>query len=175
MRGRKAWNIVASVAALGLLVACGGSTPPPETAESEEPVEAQPEPEPVAAQPEPEEGAEAPEEGSEPKAPAGEPEFKEGMTVEEAISAVPQGAARENVDQEALSRPLLESKLYEPCKPKPNQHFKVKVAVWDGRAVGIDVDTDPKNDKLGDCVKQQVATVQWKDKVKSLNIVAFSY
>ena len=35
--------------------------------------------------------------------------------------------------------------------------------------------TQPKNETLADCVKQQVSQVQWKDKVKSLNTVEFQY
>lgn len=123
----------------------------------------------------PAEGEEAPSEEPNPEASAAEPEFKEGMSVDEAINAVPQGTPRVNVEQEALSQPLLDVKLYEPCKLKPNSHFKLRVAIWDGRAVGIDVETQPKNEQLADCVKQQVRQVQWKDKVKSLNTVEFAY
>ena len=166
MRGIKVWTVCVL-----FIAACGGSPTPAET--PEEPIaETEPAPEPAPA-PEPEaegEGEEAPKE----EAPAADPEFKDGMTVDEAIAVVPQGTSRVNVDQETLSQPLVDPKLYEPCKLKPNQHFKLKVAVWDGRAVGIDVDTQPKNDKVADCVKEQVRAVEWKDKVKSLNTVEYA-
>jgi hypothetical protein len=174
MRGPRALHTITIALALGVVCACGGSTPPSETPEDveQEPI-AETEPPPEPKEPTPEEGTEG-DEGETQKA-AVEPEFKDGMTVEEAINAVPQGTQRENVEQDALSKPLLDSKLYEPCKPKPNQKFRVKVAVWAGRAVGIDVDATPKNDALVDCVKQQVSQVQWKDKVKSLNTVEFNF
>lgn len=158
---------------LGLFVACGGSTPPAEPPSEPEPIAETPPP--VAPAPEPTEDEAAAEGEGDTKPAASEPEFKEGMSVEEAIAAVPQGAPRENVEQEALSQPLLDSKVYAPCKPKPNAHFKLKVAVWDGRAVGIDVTTQPENEQLAQCVKQQVSQLSWKDKVKSLNVVEFSY
>lgn len=101
-----------------------------------------------------------------------EPEFKEGMSVNEAMAAVPDGGDRLNIEQEALSRPLMEEAVYEPCK-LGNRHFKLKVAVWDGKAVGIDVTTTPKNEQLADCIKTQVRQLTWKDKVKSLNTVSY--
>lgn len=170
MRGTKRLLAITAMIGVALACACSGSTPPSEAPEPE-PEPAMPEPAPPAE--EPAEPEEKPEE--EPAKTGVEPEFKDGMSVEEAINAVPQGTERENVDQEALSRPLMDAKIYDPCKPKPNQKFKLKVAVWDGRAVGIDVLPTPKNDQFADCIKQQVSQVQWKDKVKSLNTVEFNY
>jgi hypothetical protein len=68
----------------------------------------------------------------------------------------------------------MDPKLYESCK-LGIAHFKVKVAVWDGKAVGIDLTTIPNNPKLGDCIKGRIREVTWKDKVKSLNTVEYQF
>ena len=104
-----------------------------------------------------------------------EPEFKDDMSVNDAINAVPQGTPRVNVDQETLGKPLMDEGLYKPCKFSPAQHFTVKVAVWEGKAVGIDVIPTPKSDKVATCVKAQVKGITWKDKVKSLNTVEYQF
>jgi hypothetical protein len=87
------------------------------------------------------------------------------------MAAIPRGTQRSNIDQDALGAPLQNVSLYDPCKPG-GQHFKVRVAVWNGHAVGIDIKTP--NKKLGECVKKQLRTVTWPDKVRSLNTVEFS-
>jgi hypothetical protein len=110
-----------------------------------------------------------------PKAGAGaEPEFKEGMSVDEAIAAVPRDAQRMNLDGDALGKPLLDQKLYEPCKLGQKQKFKVRVAIWNGKAVGLDVTTQPNNPKATECIATQIRSVTWRDKVLSLNSVEFS-
>jgi hypothetical protein len=155
------------------MLACGGSEPPPEVpdAEATPPVEA-PAP---APKPEPEAEPEAPKEEPKPEpAPVAEPQFTDGMSVEEAIKAVPQGAERANIDQETLGKPLQEAALYEPCKPG-TVRFKMKIAVWDGKVVGADVTSTPKNDKMVACIKDRLKTLSWKAKVKSLNIVEYSF
>jgi hypothetical protein len=154
--------------------ACGGSTPVPEEPATPPPTEEEVEGLPEARSvPEEEDAEPAP---TEPKAaPAEEPAFREGMSVDEAIAAVPQSAQRVNIEQDALAAPLMRPELYEPCALKGNQRFKVRVAVWNGRAVGLDLDTQPKNQKVEECLRQQVASVTWPDKVKSLNTVEFSY
>ena len=106
------------------------------------------------------------------KGPAGEPEFKDGMSVNDAINAVPQGTPRENIDQETLGEPLKEQKTWASCKLTPADHFSITVAVWNGRAVGVDVDS--KNKAKTDCIKQAVRAVVWRDKVKSLNTVQYA-
>jgi hypothetical protein len=105
------------------------------------------------------------------KGPAGEPEFKDGMSVNDAINAVPQGTPRENIDQETLGEPLKDQKTWASCKLTPADHFRINVAIWNGRAVGVDVDS--KNKRVADCIKQAVRSVVWRDKVKSLNIVEY--
>jgi hypothetical protein len=99
-----------------------------------------------------------------------EPTFKEGMGVNDAINAIPQGLSRVNIDQEDLDRPLMEPDFYKSCKLNPAQHFEIKFAVWNGRAVGIDIKTTPANKNMEQCLHGLVAGNIWKDKVKSLNI-----
>jgi hypothetical protein len=74
-----------------------------------------------------------------------------------------------------LSEPLRDPALYEPCKPRPADHFTIRIAIWNGRAVGIDVTTKPNHPKLAECLKKQVSGLEWKEKVRSLNTVVFSY
>jgi hypothetical protein len=45
------------------------------------------------------------------------------------------------------------------------------VAVWNGKAVGIDLET--KNDALKTCLTRQILDLTWRDKVKALNIVEY--
>lgn len=163
-----------------LLASCGGSTPPPE--EPAGIVDPASETPPAdlnkadldksdAAYDEPKEEA-APKE--KPGANVPDPEFKENGSVDEAIKAVPQGTPRLNVETEALSKPLMDGKLYEPCK-LGSAHFKVRVAVWNGKAVGIDLTTTPNNPKLAECLKGRIREVTWDDKVKSLNTVEYQF
>ena len=63
---------------------------------------------------------------------------------------------------------------FEACKIG-NAHFQVKVAIWDGKAVGVDLTTKPKNPKLEQCVKDQIKMVTWKQSVKSLNTVEYQF
>jgi hypothetical protein len=109
------------------------------------------------------------------KTQAPDPEFRAGMSVNEAINAVPTGTERVNLDQEALEAPIVRAELYEPCKLTPSQHFKVRVAIWDGRAVGLDIETTPKNDKFAACLREQIESVRWQAKAKSLNTVEYAY
>lgn len=155
---------------------CGGTSPPPAAPETEVV-----EPEPSAPPPEAREPSEGTEEESEAMSPAKaeetqpEPEFKDGMTVQEAMDAVPQGMARLNIDDDRLSEPLRDPALYEPCKLRVSDHFKLRVAVWLGRAVGIDLRTTPKNPRLEECLKGRLKAIVWQDKVRSLNTVEYSY
>jgi hypothetical protein len=102
------------------------------------------------------------------------PKFKENGSVLDAINAVPQGTPRVNIDQEDLGRPLNNPDLYEPCKPG-SAHFKAKVAVWDGKAVGLDLTTTPKNAKFAACIAERIRSIAWPDKVKSLNTVEYTF
>jgi hypothetical protein len=104
-----------------------------------------------------------------------EPKFTPGMSVVDATNAVPVGGQRLDIEQEALAAPLMQPELYEPCGLQGHHHFKVKVAVWDGRAVGLDVTTQPNDTKLESCLRQQLSGVEWKDKAKSLNTVEYNY
>jgi len=169
---------LAAVSVLGLFMqACCGCPQPaqaPESVEAPPPVAvampAEPKPEPTPAV----EPVAAPPPKEEPKPAAPEPQFTDGMSVADAIKAVPVGSERANIDQETLSMPIKDFALYEPCKPG-SEHIKMKIAVWDGKAVGLDVTSTPKNDKLTACIKQQLKTVTWKAHVKSLNTVEYSF
>ncbi len=178
MRGFYATALVSSF----LFTACGGSTPPPEEpasqaepTESKDDVEQPPINDAASEKASSNEGESGGEEASaKPKQDVPEPEFKENSSVADAISAVPTGGPRLNIEQEALSKPLMEPSLYEPCK-MGSAHIKFKVAVWNGKAVGIDMATTPKNDKLAECVKGQLRSITWPDKVKSLNTVEYQF
>lgn len=108
-------------------------------------------------------------------APIPEPEFGDGMSVNDAINAVPQGVPRVNLDMDVLARPLAQASAYDSCKPSASQHFNLKVAVWDGRAVGVDVKTTPNNPSFAECIAQVVRNMKWDDNVKSLNTVEYSF
>jgi len=159
------------------VVACGGAAPPPEEPAPAEPNLSTDEVEQPELKDQPNtSSAEKPEGGEKPEAaPAKEPEFKEGASVQDAMNSIPQGTARINLDQETLGQPLTNPEVYASCKLGPAQHFKLKVAIWDGKAVGVDVDTQPPNKRAAECVDKVVRGITWKDKVKSLNTVEFSY
>jgi hypothetical protein len=108
-----------------------------------------------------------------PKEALPEPKFTPGMSVDEAIAAVPKGWEYIGIEPDALGAPLQDLKLYEPCKLTPSQHFQLRVAIWDGKPVGIDVKS--ANKKLATCIKDQVAQVTWRNKVKAINTVDYSY
>jgi hypothetical protein len=105
---------------------------------------------------------------------AAEPAFTENMSVDEATRAVPRDQERRNIDQETLGKPLANLALYEPCKPG-SAHVKFRVAVWNGKAVGLDVSTTPKNEKLANCIKERIREVTWDKKVKSLNTIEYQF
>jgi hypothetical protein len=176
MRGSHTW-IFSFVTALA--VACGGSNEPAETVEPVSDVSAD-DVEQTASSDSPSGSSpssdrlDETEQKPAAKPTSAEPTFKEGGTVEEAVKAVPQGADRVNIEQEALSRPLQDPALYEPCKMGA-AHFKMRIAVWDGKAVGIDLTTTPQNPKLADCLKERIRAVTWVDKVKSLNTVEYAF
>jgi hypothetical protein len=170
MRGSVAMLLAVSLLAAG---ACGGSTPAEKSPRSAEPEGSTDEVEQTSV---PAEGskrssAEGEEQG-ERQAAAAEPEFKEGMSVTDAINAVPAGTPRVNVDQDVLGEPLKDPKTWAACKLSPGDHFQVTVAVWQGRAVGVDVAA--KSKRVADCIAQAVRAVTWRDKVKSLNSVEYS-
>lgn len=176
---------VAVVSILGLcLQACCSCPQPaagPESAEVSAPAEPTEAPAPkevaeTAPPPAPESTPPAaPKEEPKPAKPAApEPQFTDDMSVADAIKAVPQGAERANIDQETLSMPIQDPNVYEPCKPGAAR-IKMKIAVWDGKAVGLDVTSTPKNDKLVSCIKDQIKKLSWKAHVKSLNTVEYSF
>ncbi|MDX2051008.1 MAG: hypothetical protein SFV15_01365 [Polyangiaceae bacterium] len=104
-----------------------------------------------------------------------QPEFKPGMSVDEATRAVPDGVARLNMEPEVLSAPLQNPDLYAPCKPAAAQHFKLRLAVWNGKVVGLDLAVTPKNATLESCLREQLSKLEWKDRVESLNTIEYAY
>jgi len=173
-RGPRCWSFaLAALASCALfLAACGGSTPPPEApSEPAGPVV----PDKPEVTPPPADDAESKvdaEPKRSPKEEVADPAFTPDMSVEEAIKAA-QSTERLNVDQETLSKPLEEQALYEPCKPGTT-HFKLRVAVWRGKAVAIDLSTTPKNPKFTECLKGRIRELTWPAKVPSLNTVEYS-
>jgi hypothetical protein len=170
LRGMRGTTVCLSGLFLLLLSSCGGSKPPPE--EPSTTVEEPTSPPPEESKSDIEQKTDEPDEKPAAAVPA--PEFKEGGSVDDAIKAVPQGTPRLNMETEVLSKPLMDGKLYEPCK-LGTAHFKVKVAVWDGKAVGIDLTTTPNNPKLAECLKGRIREITWEDKVKSLNTVEYQF
>ena len=165
-------HLICSVAFVLVTAACAGTKPPP----AADPSAVSPTPEASAAPTaSPDEDTPKPE-AANPK-PAKEevvePAFTADMSVEDAIKAIPQSAERVNVDQETLSKPLQEESLYAPCKPGA-AHFTLRIAVWRGKAVAIDLNTTPKNPKLAECLKGRIRELTWPAKVPSLNTVEYS-
>jgi hypothetical protein len=176
MRGNVSLTKISLYLASALTLACAASTPSPEEAEGGEELEDFSQDD--VEQPDlGETSTTSPEDDvGEPTAQtAKEPEFTEGMSVREAIDAVPQGTQRINIDPNDLGEPLRNFELYEPCKPRQNDHFSIQVAVWDGKAVGIDITSKPKNPTLEECIKGRIRELTWKDKVRSLNTVEYSF
>jgi hypothetical protein len=159
-----------------VLASCGGAAPEPKDATGEAAAKTEPKEEPKAESSgegdAPAADSKPPEEGDGAKKSDGDPTFPENASVDQATAAVPKGTARANIDPDRLAEPLQQQSVYEPCKVG-SQHFKVRVAVWGGQAVGVDVTTS--NKKLAECVDKQVRAIKWPDKVKSLNTVEFSF
>lgn len=109
-----------------------------------------------------------------PSAAPAEPAFTPDMSVEQAQAAIPVGTERQNIEPEALGRPLQEPGVFDACNIG-SAKFKVRVAVWNGKAVGIDLETTPKNPALAECLKARVRELTWPDKVRSLNTVEFQF
>jgi hypothetical protein len=180
VRGMRVFGACGWLFYVALATACGGSEPPAaapsSTAgdESAATTTSEPAPAPATTEAAPAKASDADQPAPAPKPEVPTPAFKENGSVRDAVNAVPQGTPRLNIEQEALERPLNHPELYEPCKPG-NAHFKAKVAIWDGKAVGLDLTTTPKNPKFGDCVAERIRTITWPDKVKSLNTVEYTF
>jgi hypothetical protein len=133
-----------------------------------------PPPPPAPAPAENTESSEPSEPAPKPEASVPDPTFPENASVDEAIKAVPQGVERRNIDPDTLAKPLQDLALYEPCKPGAAK-VKFRIAIWDGKAVGIDITSTPKNDKLTDCIKGKLREITWEKKVKSLNTIEYQF
>jgi hypothetical protein len=159
-----------------LLAGCAGGQSSAASAEEAAPDRADEPAETQVAEPEPEADASAESATTtETKAPeAPEPVFTETMSVAQAQAAIPQGTPRSNLEQEALAKPLQDPKAFEACNIG-NARFQVKVAIWNGKAVGVDLTTKPKNPKLAECLTARIRELTWPDRVRSLNTVEFQY
>jgi hypothetical protein len=167
-----------------LACGCGGATPSPAepTPANDTPAAATSEPEPSAtpasAEKAPAPSPATPAASAEAPSPAANPpakiDFPPHAGVEAAIKAVPQGAARLNMSDDALQKPLMDLKRYEKCKIPHATKVTVNVAVYDGAAVGVDVVTKPKNARISGCVDDVVRSMSW-DKVPSLNTVKINF
>lgn len=161
---------------ISMAMGCGGATQAAEApdAESETASERTPSDESSDSDAENGDSDAAASEKKEPSAAPVEPAFTPDMSVEQAQAAVPVGTERQNIEQEALGRPLQEPGVFDSCK-LGTAKFKVRVAVWNGKAVGIDLETTPKNPSLAECLKARVRELTWPDKVRSLNTVEFQF
>jgi hypothetical protein len=100
--------------------------------------------------------------------------FPPNASVDEAINAVPQGLPRVNINDDELQKPLMEIPRYERCKVPRSQRVSIRVAVYDGAAVGVDISSKPKSAKVEECVAGVVRTMSWP-KVPSLNTMTFNF
>jgi len=178
-------RVLVSVVCTGILawmVGCGGASQAPKSADDVETedqslvpdtdADVQDSPRDEAA-----ETTEGPDEtkGSDQSSEQVEPQFTEGMSVNDAINAVPQGLPRENLEDDVLTKPLLDMSVYAPCKLTAAQHFSIRFAVWEGKVVGADITTSPNNANLEKCLREVVSRVKWTDKVRSLNVSTVSF
>jgi hypothetical protein len=100
--------------------------------------------------------------------------FPPNASVDQAINAVPQGLPRVNINDNDLQKPLMEMPRYERCKVPRSTRVSIRVAVYDGAAVGVDIASKPKSPKVDDCVAGVVRTMSWP-KVPSLNTMTFNF
>lgn len=159
---------------IGVGLGCAGSSPeptvpPPAPPSAEEAADPTWDPNPVAEaeseEPTPDENVQV--------ASRAEPEFTPGMSVNEAIAAVPSHYDFVGIDADVLAKPLQDAALYEPCKVSSSSRFTVRLAVWDGRVVGADVKAP--NPDLERCIDGVVRQLEYKERAKSINTVEFSY
>jgi hypothetical protein len=161
--------------------ACGGSStpasappppPPTQAASSATPDE------PAATPPAPESSpTPAASTAPEPAPPSSAPpkiDFPPHASVDEAMKAVPSGLPRLNMSTDTLQAPLLDLKRYDKCKVPRSTKVTMRVAVFDGAAVGVEVATKPKNVKMEGCLDGVVRGMSW-DKVPSLNEVNVTF
>ena len=102
-----------------------------------------------------------------------EPEFKQGMSVNDAIAAVDTCWEFVGIEADILAKPLQDPETFKPCKLGPNHHFELRLAIWDGRVVGADVKSP--NAKLASCVEKQVRELTYDAKSQAINTVEYKY
>lgn len=181
MSGSRDWVAVRNWVSVGIgalvVISCGGAEKkepdfPPREVINEPEEDADPswdtDESTPAEDPEPEEEPAPSQEEEELK----EPEFTEGMSVNDAMSAVPSHYDFVGMDQEYLAKPLIDPATYKECKISEKDHFKVRIAVWDGRVVGADI-TAPPSKK--DCIERVVRAITYGEQVKSVNTVEYEF
>lgn len=168
-------KICAAVCCGALLMACGGN----QKEASDAGAEAEAMPELALNEPEPEfadgTGQEAQEEEAEPAPPSQKPTFEPGMSVDEATNAAPFALNAAEVDVAELEKPLMSSGIGSACSIPSSQKYKMKVAVYEGRAVGIDVSTTPASDAKEACIREQIEAITWDVQEESINLVELSF
>ncbi len=109
---------------------------------------------------------EAAEDEDEPKKQMKEPEFTGSMSQNEALNAA-QGASDEHVPEDLFTGQL-NPEVFAECKVPGNVKVTLKLAVWDGRTVGVTVKVTPKNKKIETCLDSVARKIEWKEKAKSI-------
>jgi hypothetical protein len=101
------------------------------------------------------------------------PEFTPGMTINQAINAVPTHYDYVGLDPEVLAKPLMNIETYKECKVTEADKFKVKLAIWDGKVVGADVTASTPAKK--ECIERVVRALEYEEQVESVNTVEYSF
>lgn len=159
------------------LIACGGgaaSAPPAETPPATASATEKASTDNLQASAEPASAATPEPEPSKAKAAPPKIEFPPHASVDAAMKAIPQGGPRMNMADDALRKPLLDLKRYDGCKVPRSTRVNMTVAVYDGAAVGLDLNVKPKNAKIEECIDGVVRSMTW-DKVQSLNTVSVNF
>ncbi len=102
-----------------------------------------------------------------------EPEFKQGMSVNDAIAAVDTCWSFVGIETDVLAKPLQDPETFKACNLHPNHKFTLRLAVWDGKVVGADVSSN--NKKLQECVETQARAITYEEKIKAINTVEYAF
>jgi len=154
----KDWAIVRSLlrvaAAAALLVACGGEAPPPPKAPT------------TTTHPAP-----APREKV--RHGGGGAFHTTGMSYEEALN-VPEdldAVKREpELSNTELSAPLRSAAFIGECGAPDSMKVTVKVAVVDGRAMGVSVAVSPDDPEIAQCIDKAVRALSWRVSKKRFSL-----
>jgi hypothetical protein len=78
-----------------------------------------------------------------------------------ALAAVPKGVAVGHLDRDALEGPLRDRTRYERCRIPKTTETRIDAVIYAGAALGVDVQTIPRNRPLEFCVEQIVRETSW--------------